>query len=315
MVKLDDNQESKNIDNSDVISNDVEQSLPIKNTDESPVSEETSHVDKPQDKNEKSSITIMPIGAAVHTRDFERGKDYSWHLNLKAKLFDTAEEVYRLILRDVYGETKRLALIVKNNIVGFMVCDIPCDRKDHIGRIIYDTLYLEFDKNQTFNIIKYIANILVCSDGEYKKFNDISLDYVENLYKNKELKEYTIFSFPERKISKKDEIIIKSALPTTSKNFNICANYLTETAHYKLNFIKSLVFASTGLKGLESCKMLADKFTNCVILTMSSEIQKETYLGKNPIVKKFKDIPIAGKFLKQFDNYCINDEFLSKWYK
>ncbi|OQX04141.1 MAG: hypothetical protein BWK80_54185 [Desulfobacteraceae bacterium IS3] len=105
---------------------------------------------------------ILPKGIAVHTRDIERGKDYGWHVRKgDLWLFKQIEDIYRIALRDTGGETRKSALLNAERRVGIMLCDMPSERIDHGNRIIYDTLYAEFEEISKADILEYASGLLV----------------------------------------------------------------------------------------------------------------------------------------------------------
>src|SRR3990172_8668081 len=133
------------------------------------------------------SRQILPKGTAVHTRDVERGKDYGWYVRKGDMwLFDQAEEIYRVALRDTGGDTRKLALLTAEKRVGIMLCDMQSVRIDHGNRIIYDTLYTEFEEVSGPDIFEYASGLLVCVAEEYENIRRYTTEYAEKVYQKPE---------------------------------------------------------------------------------------------------------------------------------
>jgi hypothetical protein len=226
------------------------------------------------------SIELTPKGVAVHTRDIERGKDYGWHVRKgDLWLFKPIEDIYRIALRDTGGETRKLALLTAERRVGIMLCDMPSERIDHGNRIIYDTLYAEFDDVSRADILEYASVLLVCAAEEYENIRRYATEYTEKLYlkPESELEKYS-FSSPDTPVSEtasKAKLSGKRILPSLPENFERCSAYLKSPVFQKNT---SFVFISTGRVGMERCREIADKYDQCLILTMSSEIKAEVNL-------------------------------------
>jgi hypothetical protein len=223
---------------------------------------------------------ILPKGIAVHTRDIERGKDYGWHVRKgDLWLFKQIEDIYRIALRDTGGETRKSALLNAEKRVGIMLCDMPSERIDHGNRIIYDTLYAEFEEVNRADILEYASGLLVCAAEEYEDIRGYATEYAEKFYQKPEteLEKYS-FSCPYAPITEtasKAKLSGKRILPSLPENFERCSAYLN-SAIFQKN--KSFVFISTGRVGMERCREIADKYDQCLILTMSSEIKAEVNL-------------------------------------
>ena len=230
---------------------------------------------------------IVPKGAAVHTRDIARGKDYAWYIKKgDLWLFDRAEDIYRIALRDTSGETRKLALLNAEKRIGIMLCDMESERIDHGNRIIYDTLYVEFEEALMPQIMNYASCLLVCSGEEYITIQRMATAYAEKLYHKPEaeLEQYSLScsdNAAAETISKLNSG--KQVLPSAPENFQRCAAYLKTFANHRN--ISSFVFISTGRVGIERCKQVADKYDHCLILTMSAEIKADTDMRDTPIVK------------------------------
>jgi len=86
------------------------------------------------------------------------------------------------------------------------------------------------------------------------------------------------FSSPDTPVTEttsKAKLSGKRILPSLPENFERCSAYL-KSAIFQKN--KSFVFISTGRVGMERCREIADKYDQCLILTMSSEIKSEVNL-------------------------------------
>jgi len=249
---------------------------------------------------------IFPVGAAVHTRDINRGKDYGWYVRQKnIWLFSEIENIYRIALRDTGGDTRKLALLISEKRAGLLICDIPSERIDHGNRIINDTLYVEFESPKRPNILKYAADLLTCCDKDYEVIKEKAVKYAEQLYHNHEMKNEK-FSIYVLNISEKSEKFSGKHAFNYSGNNNFsdddnvikCSAYLKWLSKDYTNNSndKTFAFVSTGRAGVERCRQIADKYDRCLILTMTSEIDAELNLQKKTlfsIIKKkyyFKDI-------------------------
>lgn len=240
--------------------------------------------------------------AAVHTRDIARGMDYGWHVKKgDLWLYQRTEDIYRAVLRDTSGETRKFALLIAEKRAGLLLCDMASDRIDHGNRIIYDTLFTEFDGTEKTALLEYGACLLTCPDEEYKNVEKQALTYAEQIYRNRESQETKdapcSFSLCQSKeeparFSGKRALAFKgdTNFPDDS-NVRKCAQYLRWLAKESGRFFKngnSFVFVSTGRVGKEKCRQLADLYDFCLILTMTSEIEKEVSLEENPVIRILK---------------------------
>jgi len=201
-------------------------------------------------------------GAAVHTRKKEPGQDYDWYVKAgHLQLFDKMDEIYRIALRDISAEVPKLAVILDEKSIGFLIGDMPCQRMDHSKRIIHDTLYLEFDLQYHPSVLHTAGVLLLCSKNAYQIHEKHFMAYAERLLKRVKLPvvskqpNFNLASIRAEKL----------ALFSDSVNRNRCARY----------------FVSTGRLKLEKCQQIADKSDECVLLTISSEVQSEINLKKN----------------------------------
>jgi hypothetical protein len=219
-------------------------------------------------------------GAAVHTREIDPGKDYDWIVKEgELQLFEQMEYMHRVALRDTGGEAPILALLLENQAIGLLIGDLPSSRLDHGNRVIYNTLYLEFDKKYEKNILESIISLLLCTQKTYLPHQQHFSDYAEALYA-KEAKNMVIlpglYKQPDFLLSpiKSNKLI----LPSTQVNRNRCARYLidfessTEDSHFYL--------VSTGRVSLEKCEEIAELSEAMLLLTLSSEVESEISFKK-----------------------------------
>jgi hypothetical protein len=230
-----------------------------------------------------SKNLLSPVGVAVHTRGVKRGEDYGWYVKAgDTQLFEPMEEIHRLVLRDVGGKTPKLAVLLKQDRLGFLIGNMPSQRWDHAPRIINDTLYLEF--NQEYDcVLEAVANLLVCSADEYKKYEQDLTNYAERLYDNSSVEKFDEIEWASGKNLpspiKPDKLAL--ALPYNDNSCKRCGGYLIEAA---IRGVSSFCFVSTGGVSLEKCQQLANKMSvGCVILTESSEVGEEIDLKKRDL--------------------------------
>ena len=249
-------------------------------------------------------------GAAVHTRDIQRGKDYGWYVRKgDLSLYDQTEDIYRVALRDVSGDTRKFALIIADNRVGLLLCDMASERIDHGNRTIYDTLYTEFAGTEETNLLEYAACLLTYSDTEYEILEKLAVTYAELIYQNIEklgirddfypLKDYQTTVEPKT-FSGKRALRYKGVTEFPADvNVQKCAAYLKYLATKHGGFVKeSFVFISTGRVGLDRCKHVANNFDTCLILTMTSEVDTEIALGEFQIIPMLKKYFFKDKAYK-----------------
>jgi hypothetical protein len=214
-------------------------------------------------------------GAAVHTREIDPGKDYDWIVKEgDLQLFEQMEYMHRVALRDAGGEAPILALLLEEQAVGLLIGDLPSSRLDHGNRVIYNTLYLEFDKDEQENILESITSLLLCTHKTYKPHQQHFGDYAEALYTKTATNTVILPS-----LYKQPSILLspiksnKLILPSTQVNRHRCARYLrdfepsTEESHFYL--------ISTGRVSLEKCEEIAELSEAMLLLTLSSEVESE----------------------------------------
>ncbi len=245
---------------------------------------------------------IVSKRAAVHTRDIARGMDYGWHVKKgDLWLYQRTEDIYRAVLRDTSGDTRKFALLMAEKRAGLLLCDMASERIDHGNRIIYDTLYTEVDGTEQTDLLEYGACLLTCPDEEYKAVEKQAVAYAEQLYGNREQPEteeipcsFSLCQSKEEpaKFSGKRAMQYKGDIKfPDDANVRKCAQYLRWLAKEHKRFFKngnSFVFVSTGRVGREKCRQLADLHDTCLILTMTSEIDRELRLEEHPVIRILK---------------------------
>ncbi|MEE4355372.1 MAG: hypothetical protein V2I97_02835 [Desulfococcaceae bacterium] len=245
---------------------------------------------------------IVSKRAAVHTRDIARGTDYGWHVKKgDLWLYQRIEEIYRSVLRDTSGDTRKFALLIAEKRAGLLLCDMASERIDHGNRIIYDTLFTEFDGTEKSGLLEHGACLLTCPDEEYKAVEKQAVAYAEQLYRNREQTETKeipcTFSLCKSRVEParfSGKIALSYKGDTNfpdDANVRKCAAYLRWLAKEPRRFFEngnSFVFVSTGRAGKEKCRQLADLYDTCLILTMTSEIDRELRLQENPVLRILK---------------------------
>lgn len=230
--------------------------------------------------------SLQVQGAAVHTRAVETGKDYDWYLKRgQLQLFDKINQFYRLALRDIGGEEiPKLALMIESSRIGFLITDLPTPRFDHANRVIYDTLYLEFDKQLHQDLLSAIATFLLCSPNTYLLHQQHLMEYAEMLLIATAEQSMTAITLPG--LSKLPDSTLspitqeKLVLFSSLLNRHRCATYLInlEMATLKPGFI----FLSSGRLNLHKCQAIAETSEQCLILTLSTEVSHEVDLKSKP---------------------------------
>lgn len=226
---------------------------------------------------------VVLVGAAVHTRQFEAGKDYDWYVKKgDLHLFEKMDEIYRVMLRDVGGEAPRVAVIIDELRVGFMIGELPSPRRDHGKRVIYDTLYLELSSEFHRNVLHAAVILLIRSKNYYRHYRQYFTCYAERL-----------FSYSQKRI----EVILKTVkLPSADKSTDLkpiegeklvffsnpknryrCARQLVSLEYRGSG---CFCFVSTGRVNLEKCQNVAEQCDFGFLLTLSSEVVSEVNLKK-----------------------------------
>ncbi|OQW92329.1 MAG: hypothetical protein BWK79_14905, partial [Beggiatoa sp. IS2] len=232
---------------------------------------------------------ILPDGVALHTAGEKRDQEYGWFIEKgDIEILDTIKNLHRSLLRDVGGESPRLAILVQKQRLGFFIGDMSSPRRDYYGnRIIQDTLYLEYKDKSKVNVLNYVANLLLCSNEQYEKIREDFTRFAESLYKQPdELPDLP--SLTETSIQDCKEITSdKSALYNNSLNRQRCAIYLREKA------VKSDSFCCvvTGRVSVERCEqaVLENKdIKEFLILTLASEMEKKGEIPLDKISWKIK---------------------------
>lgn len=232
-----------------------------------------------------SEKKLPPLGVAVHTRGVKRGEDYGWYVRVgDTELFEQMKEIYNLLLRDVGGEMPQLAVLLKQDRVGFLIANMPSQRLDHAPRIINDTLYLEFDQEYDY-ILKAVASLLVASSDEYKESEQYFTNYAELIYQNF-LQNTSLYDekFGEiewlcynKNLKPIKPSSLALALPYDDKSRKLVSAYLVDVA---IRSVNSFCLVATGRVNLDKCHQLALMTEECIIITQSSDIEIEIDLKK-----------------------------------
>ena len=228
---------------------------------------------------------VSLLGAAVHTRGIEPGQDYDWYAKVgEMQLFDNIKEIYRLVLRDVSGEVPRLAVIMLGQHIGFLMGDMPCQRLDHSKRIIYDTLYLEFNTQYQPNILQAVAVLLLCSKNTYNFHEQHFTDYAEKLFENSHTTQLIfktvklpMMDFSSHFVSTPIKSHEKWVLFSNMVNRKRCAYHLI---HLACNDNSRFYFISTGRVNLDKCQPIVEKSDECILLTLSQDMPSEINLKR-----------------------------------
>jgi hypothetical protein len=232
--------------------------------------------------------SVALLGAAVHTRDQQPGQDYNWYIKAgELQLFDQADEIYRLALRDIEGEAPKLAVIIKEQRIGLLMGDMPCQRFDHVNRMIHETLYLEFDPQFQKNVLHAVAMLLLSPKNHYKRYEKHFTDYAEILfYNSSHATELVLKTIKLPIVSQQPDFSLpliehkKIALFSNPENRNRCARYLVHSMHlntYHFSFI------STGRLSLDKCYQVAHQSEECILLTLSQEAEIDVNLQKSKL--------------------------------
>jgi len=232
------------------------------------------------------SQSLQLQGAAVHTRAVETGKDYAWYVKRgKLQLFNKINQLYRLALRDIGGEEiAKFALVIDSSQIGILIADLPTSRYDHANRIIYDTLYLEFDQQQHQTILPAIATLLLSTPNTYLTHQQYLMEYAENLWLTTTEQPINTMTLPI--LSKQPDLTLtpitqeKLVLYSNLRNRHRCATYLI---NLKITTLTNGFFLlSTGRLNLTKCQTIAQTSEQCLILTLSTEIAHEINLKLKP---------------------------------
>jgi hypothetical protein len=233
--------------------------------------------------------SVQVQGVAVHTRAVESGKDYDWYFKRgQLQLFEKIDQLYRLALRDIGGEEiPKLALIIESSYIGFLITDLPTPRFDHANRVIYDTLYLEFDQQWQQDILSTLATLLLCSKNTYLPHQQHFMEYAEMLLMVAAEQSIAAITLPV--LDKQPDSTLtpitqeKLVLFSNLVNRHRCATYLKDLKIFSLK--SGFMFLSTGRLNLKKCRTIADTSEQCLILTLSSEVVHEINLASKPLGK------------------------------
>jgi hypothetical protein len=179
-----------------------------------------------------NQITIIPVGVALYTRGSQHGEDYAWYLQMEnLRLFNTMEELHRLALRDIHGEVPSLAVLVTLERIGLVVAKMPSPRQDHVSRLVANTLYLEFDKQDQAKVLTTVATLLASSREEYEQHQQHFTDYADELYR---LGQHFLKNSP---LAVKDLVGVKLMIGENLTHFNAVLE-MTGLYQTYLNFLQ-----------------------------------------------------------------------------
>jgi len=230
----------------------------------------------------------IPDGSALHTAGEKLDQEYAWYVeggNLE--LLDRMKIIHRALLRDVGGESPRLALLLQEQRIGFLIGDMPSPRRDYYGnRILYNTLYLEFKKKP--EILNYFASLLRCSTEEYDRAKKAFTDFSEWLYKQEKYPSPDLPALEE--IDIQDHVKIESgkkwALYNNETNRRRCAAYLL----HEVTRNNTICCVVTGRVSVERCQRAVEEHNTIgmfLILTLASEMEKKSEISLKNIKRFF----------------------------
>lgn len=131
-------------------------------------------------------FNILPTGVAIFTRGVERNYDYNWYIKVGSiRLYNSIEELHKVTLRDKESDDIPLLLALikpQKKRIGIVLAQIPSPRVNHVPRIIYNALYLEFELEEQGNILKVVATLLTCLRYQYTEYQQYLSEYSEKLY-------------------------------------------------------------------------------------------------------------------------------------
>lgn len=116
---------------------------------------------------------------AVNTRSSDPQDDYRWVLfDEKLRLFNEMEKFSRYFLDIEQGELPSVIFLSSGKFEALMVLSLPTTRRDHVGRRITNTLYLEEEAVEHSKLLMLLAQLLV--DHEKRLFH-ILTEYSEEV--------------------------------------------------------------------------------------------------------------------------------------
>ena len=236
------------------------------------------------------------LGAAVYTRDREPGKDYDWYVKTgDLQLFTPMEAIQRLALRNLsHNDIPKLAVLMERQRVGLLLAEMPSQRIDHSNRIIHDTLYLEFDSHYQRSVLHAVAVLLLASEPHYSTLETHFVDYAERLFYNASAASQPILTTITLPVVNQQPnfslaliTLKKAALSANIENRNRCARYLI---NFEARQHGNFMLVSTDRLNLEKSYQLAQKASECLLLTLSTEIPNEVDLSKGRLSLALKQL-------------------------
>lgn len=238
---------------------------------------------------------LNAVAGAIHSRGESRGKDYGWYPEwqfgnaFNSSIFKQMKETHRHLIRDVGGETRRIAIlhVPKDKKIGFLICDINTNRMDHVYRDILDTVYLEFNAVNE-KLIECLATLLIVNEEEYER---IALGIVERARQAVNAHKFAFRILSEKgnptvvHKERKDERIV---LKNNKKNRQRCVDFLINSYQ---DSHKSLLFVSTGRVNIDKIQNYLNEyvFEELCVLTMSSTVENEIDLNTKTSTKGKKN--------------------------
>jgi hypothetical protein len=236
------------------------------------------------------------LGAAVYTRALEPGKDYDWYVKTgDFQLFTPMEAIQRLALRNISSNNiPKLAVLIERQRIGLLLAEMPSQRIDHSNRIIHDTFYLEFDNHYQRSVLHAVAVLLLASEPHYSTLETHFIDYAERLFYNASASSQQILTTIALPVVNQQPdfslaliTLKKTALLANVENRNRCARYLI---NFEARQHGSFILVSTDRLNLEKSYQLAQKASECLLLTLSTEIPTEVDLSKGRLSLALKQM-------------------------
>ena len=236
------------------------------------------------------------LGAAVYTRALEPGKDYDWYIKTgDLQLFAPMEMIQRLSLRNISNNAiPKLAVLIERQRIGLLLAEMPSQRIDHSNRIIHDTFYLEFDGRHQRSVLHAVAVLLMASEQLYPILENHFVDYAERLFYNASAASQQILTTIALPVVNQQPnfnlaliTLKKTALFANIENRNRCARYLI---NFEARQHGNFVLVSTDRLNLEKSYQLAQKASECLLLTLSTEVPNEVDLSKGRLSLAIKQL-------------------------
>ena len=137
---------------------------------------------------------MKPECVALFTRDTPSTLDYSWRVHITPapdgmSLFKIiVEHLNYALISNYREESPQFAFLLMNNRIGLLIGNLRTERKDYLGGVIYDTLYLECKAEERMAICNAVAAFLSAYDNNataYQQHRNNFLEYAENIWNEK----------------------------------------------------------------------------------------------------------------------------------